>query len=606
MSVKFNHLSKSLFKYDEFNLLDGFHPYQNLGSDYFVLYEVVQLNKGNVLYFNFNLAKEIGLVPNYHPEKMNPRLHKKIIDTFSIQIINEYDQLTKKRFSKEAIKPKKYMATRYLQLQHKNKKGKTSGDGRSIWNGQIKTSLTTWDISSRGTGVTCLSPGAAQSNKPLQTGNDQIGYGCGQAELDELISCALMSEVVHNMGIYTERTLAVIDLGNGVGIGVRAAQSLLRPAHGFLFLKQNKLPQLTGFFNFHLGNLGLPINSKSYDVFLNNYVLKMASFAAKLEEHYLFVWLDWDGDNVLLEPGIIDYGSVRHFGSCHDQYRYDDVDRFSTNLMEQKKKAQLLVQSMIQAIDYVKSGKKKPFSDYKTHPLIDTFKKHFKRIKFQTLCAKMGFSNNQTKKILNSPKNRAVFFKFYKSYYFWETLKFQNKMTDVADGINKEPLANLRGFLRDFPTFMLNNKYYTLDDFITSTWVQGAPKKSLQLYKKNFREFNNLISNYQKLWKNLKINTAAKQAEVANRSLRWNPENFMSGNGLIHIVDSILKYYKSTNDLTLVQESTEKIINFISNPELNQRPKFEIKLIDKKESSKLNSNLWNEIVMHLHDHKDEF
>ena len=52
------------------------------------------------------------------------------------------------------------MATRYLQTQHHNKQGKTSGDGRSIWNGYVKSENLIFDISSRGTGATILSPGA--------------------------------------------------------------------------------------------------------------------------------------------------------------------------------------------------------------------------------------------------------------------------------------------------------------------------------------------------------------------------------------------------------------------------------------------------------------
>ena len=51
------------------------------------------------------------------------------------------------------------MATRYLQLQHEIRQGKTSGDGRSIWNGYLKTKTLTFDISSRGTGATILVPG---------------------------------------------------------------------------------------------------------------------------------------------------------------------------------------------------------------------------------------------------------------------------------------------------------------------------------------------------------------------------------------------------------------------------------------------------------------
>ena len=136
------------------------------------------------------------------------------------------------------------MATRYLQLQHKNKQGSTSGDGRGIWNGYIQSDGITWDISSRGTGVTALSPGSVQAEKNLETGNTDHGYGCGLAEIDELYSSAIMSEILHLNGYTTERSLAIIEHQKGLGIGVRAGQNLFRPAHLFVFLKQNNFEAL--------------------------------------------------------------------------------------------------------------------------------------------------------------------------------------------------------------------------------------------------------------------------------------------------------------------------------------------------------------------------
>ncbi len=78
-----------------------------------------------------------------------------------------------------------------------------------------------------------------------------------------------------------------------------------------------------------------------------------------MEDEYIFCWLDWDGDNMLMDGGIIDYGSIRQFGLCHHRYRYDDVERFSTNLKEQKKKARYLVQTFVQLVDFVRTGQKK-------------------------------------------------------------------------------------------------------------------------------------------------------------------------------------------------------------------------------------------------------
>ena len=85
------------------------------------------------------------------------------------------------------------MATRYLQTQHRNKQGKTSGDGRSIWNGYLQTSNLIFDVSSRGTGATILSPGAQKSDGAVQTGDESYGYSSGLADLDEMLGGAVMS-----------------------------------------------------------------------------------------------------------------------------------------------------------------------------------------------------------------------------------------------------------------------------------------------------------------------------------------------------------------------------------------------------------------------------
>lgn len=52
--------------------------------------------------FNFNLAKEMGLI-NEHDHKLTKDLVKKILETFSLTIINEYDIAQKKKFKKIKI-----------------------------------------------------------------------------------------------------------------------------------------------------------------------------------------------------------------------------------------------------------------------------------------------------------------------------------------------------------------------------------------------------------------------------------------------------------------------------------------------------------------------
>ena len=459
-AAKLQHLAGDLV-YSKFNNLDGQHPWAKAVSDGAVTYRVRELQQGRVVYFNYVLAKEMGLIPENHPHQLNVQLEKKIIETFSLQIINEYDELSKRRFPEHTIKPHRFMATRYLQLQHHNKQGKTSGDGRGIWNGTVTSRGTTWDVSSRGTGVTCLAPGAVEAQKPLKTGTTEFGYGCGLAEIDELVGAAILAESFHVQGINTERVLCVIDLGKGVGIGVRASKNLIRPAHLFRFLKMERHADLKSAFDYfidrQLQNKDWVMVAKTksiYDMALDRIGKSFAEFCAQLDIDYIFAWLDWDGDNVLTNAGIIDYGSVRQFGTRHDEYRYDDIERFSTNLNEQRSKAKLIVQVFAQLVDYVKTGKKKPLRDFSKHSVVVGFNKSFAKARAERLLYRVGFSAEHRKAILAIP---GLFEKFDKIYSYFERAKISGTAQKVSDGVNHFPLFNMRDFLRAMPEHLIKN-----------------------------------------------------------------------------------------------------------------------------------------------------
>jgi hypothetical protein len=141
-----------------------------------------------------------------------------------------------------------------------------------------------------------------------------------------------------------------------------------------------------------------------------------AQFAAHLEREYVFAWLDWDGDNVLANAGIIDYGSVRQFGVRHDQYRYDDDDRFSTNLNEQKAKAKLTVQVFAQMVDYLTSKDKKPLGQFRDHPIMDQFEQHFETYLLSHFLYQMGLKTSQRINLLDHhrPQVEELFAEFQK------------------------------------------------------------------------------------------------------------------------------------------------------------------------------------------------
>ncbi len=558
--------------YSSFDQLNGMHPWMDAVTDGYVSYRVRELNTGNVAYFNFVLAKEMGLIPADHPSHMTPELHEKLVESFSLQIINEYDELTQRRIDPATIRPHRYMATRYLQLQHANRQGKTSGDGRGIWNGTVYHRGITWDVSSRGTGVTCLSPGAVAAQKPLKTGGTEFGYGCGLAEIDELLGAAILAEVMHLQGIRTERVLCVIDLGKGYGIGVRAALNLIRPAHLFLYLKQERLDQLKAatdyFIERQVRNKVWNIRAKGlgkYDEMLTHIAESFGGFTAQLDTDYIFAWLDWDGDNVLADGGIIDYGSVRQFGIRHDKYRYDDVERYSTNLNEQKQKARLIVQVFAQMVDYIKTKNKKALRTFAQHSAVVKFNEVFEKKRSERLLYRMGFNENQRANIMATP---GLFARFDREFSFFERAKVSGNTEKVADGVNHPALYNMRSITREYPRFLLESplpfekRWMTENTFYKSILSGFAKARDARMGEKQRRH----IESFQRLYRTLVEVAAGNQKPdqilkgITERSEKLNSDKRITGNALIEMVEEIIMEKKKGLSHDQIQKIIDKLV----------------------------------------------
>lgn len=539
------------FEYPEkfrlFEKLDGTHPWMEAVPDGCVLYPVRELKGGRVTYFNFKLAKEMGLIPENQSEVLSRDLENVILKTFSLRIINEYDQKNKRQF--EFVKPKKYMATRYLQLQHNDKLGRTSGDGRSIWNGVVTHNGKTWDISSRGTGVTCLAPGVVQAGKPLKSGGTSHGYGCGMAEIDELYGSALMSEIFHLQGVGTERMLAIVDIGKGSGIGVRAHQNLLRPAHFFSYLKQGDYKNLRRAVNFFIKR---QVENKTWDISLSatsrymqmcEYIATaFATLAARLDVDYIFVWLDWDGDNILADGSIIDYGSVRQFGLRHDQYRYDDVERFSTNLNEQKLKARQIVQTFIQLSNYLMTGKRKTAESFNRHPLLTKFDEVFEKKRNEFLLERIGFDNSCVQKLMT--RYRRQFESFDKEFKYFERYKTSKPAEELADGVNRPAIFNMRDLLREMPKWLGSSHGNPIDSAILFDLMisNGATREDKKMTSIQAERIQALQHFYIEMLDSVRGRRSRVRflKEIAARAALLNRSDRITGNSITVVVDEIV------------------------------------------------------------------
>ena len=536
--------------YSAFAQLDGSHPWREVSPHGYLDYQARYRPGGRVIYFNYPLAAELGLIPADHPRRMNARLESAILETFALQIINEYDLAHPRSWAGARLKPGRYMATRYLQLQHKSRRGHTSGDGRAIWNGYIKTPTLCFDVSSRGTGATRLCPAAQVSKQPIKTGAD-VGYGSGTADLDEMLGTALMSEVFYRQGYPTERTLTVIDFGDGTSIGVRTAPNLLRPAHLFRYLKQGRGRELRRSFEYFMqrqsdnGFWKLPGNPAArYRKAIRYLARSYGKMAAVLEEEYIFNWLAWDGDNLLASGAILDYGSVRQFAAKHDKYRYDDVDRWSTCLTEQRFWARELVKVFAQAADFAVNGRKRRLERFRNASCLDVYDRAFDQERDRRLLWRLGFTPPQIAHLMR--RARREIRDLRRALVFFESLKVSGGQEELADGVTHRPVFLIRNLLRRLPEYYLvecagrRGALMPPDMFCQIMAASYVTPRDVRITASRAARARNFQACYQRL-----IARAGPYRRVlqtlSQRSAVINFEHRMTGNAIIHIVESVIE-----------------------------------------------------------------
>ncbi len=558
--------------YEKFKELDGTHPWREVSPDGYVDYQARYRPQGRVLFFNFPLAREMGLVSSKHPPTVNSELEQAILETFSLQIINEYDLRNGKKYQR--VKPRPFMATRYLQTQHRNKQGKTSGDGRSIWNGVLKCRSLTFDVSSRGTGATILSPGAQKSDGAVETGDESYGYSSGLADLDEMLGSAVMSEIFYRQGIPTERCLAVIGFADGTAIGVRTAPNLIRPAHIFRYLKQGLRCELKASVDYFIdreidnGFWQVPATGRDrYGKALDYLARSYGKMAAVLEEEYIFNWLAWDGDNMLASGAILDYGSIRQFAAKHDKYRFKDVDRYSASLTEQRYWARLIVQSFAQAMDFLASGTKANLSEFKDAECLGVFDRAFQNETDYRVLWRIGFTPEQIAILTNRAQEQIR--DFHRSLSYFEDLKVGKGIEKVSDGLTHKPVFLIRNLLRLLPAYYVAQAVNRLDDesgymppdmFCKSMAASYVGKRDLELTPARRMQIKNFQRSYLQLIAALDEPLENVLKNVQDRSAIINHRHRITGDAMIYIIEEIIAM-KGKIRISGLQEALDAFID---------------------------------------------
>ena len=259
-----------------------------------------------------------------------------------------------------------------------------------------------------------------------------------------------------------------------------------------------------------------------------------------------------------MDGGIIDYGSVRQFGLYHHEYRYDDVQRWSTSIKEQKQKARYIVQTFAQIVDYIKNEKKKSIEDYKSHHSVHSFDKRFFDYKNRNILRKIGFPQRYTDFLLENCKKDIEDFRNDFSYF--EMAKSSKGPQKVPDGINWNAIFCMRDILRELPQIYLSRGLTNLiseAEFIDIIKSSYATKADLKRSLRRDLKIRSFQKNYTKLIN--KVATKFKLApekvllDVSMRSSVINKYDRVTGDSITTIVQKIMNQKpKLTPDEVLV------------------------------------------------------
>ncbi len=386
------------------------------------------------------------------------------------------------------------------------------------------------------------------------TGDPSVSYGCGYSELVDGMAAALLSEIFYKNGIATERTLAVIEYAKGLSINVRTGTNLLRPSHLFRYLKQGDLDGLQSavdyFIDRQVSNGHWPKHrsrKKSYAYLAEYIARRFAQTTARFESDYLFVWLDWDGDNILMDGGIIDYGSVRQFGLYHHEYRFDDTDRWSTTIPEQKRMARYIVQTFIQISDFLLTGNKKPIHTFTRHQLLKVFDQEFEHSLYRHLLFKIGYNESHREHLLK--EHQDLIKKFQGVFSYFEKAKSKRGPHKVVDGHTWDAIYCMRDILRALPVHLYGKEaYMSPEEFMETMASSYANKQDRTLTIAKLRKIQEFQKQYralvQQTAKAFKTTERNMFLELGMRASIINQYDRITGNAILDVTAKVLRERK--------------------------------------------------------------
>jgi hypothetical protein len=159
--------------------------------------------------------------------------------------------------------------------------------------------------------------------------------------------------------------------------------------------------------------------------------------------------MSWDGDNILADGGIIDYGSVRQFGLYHREYRYDDGPRWSTTIPEQKAQARRMVRTAVQIREYLRTGRRPALDSLDGDPTLALFDAEFEAQRDRLLLRQIGFDRPAVEALFRH--DRQLLRRFDRVLRSFERARSVRGPIPTRDGITWDAVYCVRDLLRELP-----------------------------------------------------------------------------------------------------------------------------------------------------------
>jgi len=248
-----------------------------------------------------------------------------------------------------------------------------------------------------------------------------------------------------------------------------------------------------------------------------------------------------------MDGGIIDYGSVRQFGLYHHEYRFDDTDRWSTTIPEQKRKARYIVQTFIQMSDFLVRGKKNPIQHFTRHTLLTVFDQEFEHTLYRHLLYKIGFNESHREYLFKEHQDLIKNFKGVCSYF--EKAKSKRGPHKVLDGRTWDAIYCMRDILRELPAHLFEKEAIMPPKVFMETIASSyANKRDRTFNEAKTRKIHEFQKRYralvQQTAKTFKKTERKILLELGMRSSIINQYDRITGNSILEVTDKVLRERK--------------------------------------------------------------